>query len=361
MAAKTLKIPLKLAMPAPSPAVQSAPPHTPVTRTQWGAFVLAAVLLVAVLHLHLLLALLSALATYSMYQALVAWLSRRMGLRLAEALTLLAVLLSTLALGWFVYAGVSELHEAYRSGKIDSLSASVLGTLHHLDNWLPAWLQEKLPQNPAEAQQLLLAWSDAHPDSLKSAGQWTGRAAAHLLIGVVIGFLAGASPLPPPQGLSAFTLAWRARLGQLYGAFVDVVSAQVRISLVNTVLTALFLLLVLPMLGYHMPLSVALVVITFVAGLLPIVGNLISNTAITLVALTISPWLAVAALLFLIGIHKLEYFINAKIMGHKLRVRTYELLAIMLLMESAFGIGGLVAAPVYYAWLTRELRDLRIF
>ena len=139
------------------------------------------------------------------------------------------------------------------------------------------------------------------------------------------------------------------------------VSAQVRISLVNTVLTALFLLLVLPMLGYHMPLSVALVVITFVAGLLPIVGNLISNTAITLVALTISPWLAVAALLFLIGIHKLEYFINAKIMGHKLRVRTYELLAIMLLMESAFGIGGLVAAPVYYAWLTRELRDLRIF
>jgi predicted PurR-regulated permease PerM len=88
---------------------------------------------------------------------------------------------------------------------------------------------------------------------------------------------------------------------------------------------------------------------------------LISNTAITLVALTISPWLAVAALLFLIGVHKLEYFINAKIMGHKLRVRTYELLAVMLIMESIFGIGGLVAAPVYYAWLTRELRDLRIF
>lgn len=346
--------------PASAPAASRAS-HTPATRTQWGAFVLAAVLLLLVLHLHLLLALLSALATYSMYQALVAWFSRRMGLRLAEALTLAVVMLCTLGLAWFVYAGVSELHEAYRSGKIDSLLASVLATLHQLDSWLPAWLQEKLPQSPAEVQQLLLDWSDAHPDSLKSAGQWTGRAAAHLLIGVVIGFLAGASPLPPPQGLSVFTLAWRARLQQLYGAFVDVVSAQLRISVVNTVLTGLFLLVLLPILGYHMPLAFALVVITLVAGLLPIVGNLISNTAITLVALTISPWLAVAALLFLIGIHKLEYFINAKIMGHKLRVRTYELLAVMLLMESAFGIGGLVAAPVYYAWLTRELRDLRIF
>jgi predicted PurR-regulated permease PerM len=322
---------------------------------------LALGLLALVLQLHLLLALLSALATYSLYQAMVAWLSRRMGLRLAETLTLAAVLLCTLALGGFIYVGVAELHEAYRSGKIDNLLASVLATLHGLEDWLPAWLQDKLPQTPSEVQQLLLDWSDAHPERLKLAGQWTGRAAAHLLIGVVIGFLAGASPLQPAQGLSAFTLAWRARLTQLYGAFVDVVSAQLRISAVNTVLTAIFLLLVLPLLGYHLPLAFALVVLTFVVGLLPIVGNLVSNTAITLVALTISPWMAVAALLFLIGVHKLEYFINAKIMGHKLRVRTYELLAVMLVMEAAFGLGGLVAAPVYYAWLTRELRDLRIF
>ncbi|MFI0545381.1 MAG: AI-2E family transporter [Brachymonas sp.] len=343
-------------MSAPLPLMPS-----PVTRTQWGAFVLALGLLVLVLHLHLLLALLSALATYSLYQALVTWLARRMGLRLAEALTLGVVAAAAVLLVWLLYLGVAELHEAYRSGRIDSLSASVLGTIHHFDAWLPIWLQEKLPQSPAEAQQLLLQWSDDHPERLKTAGQWTGRAAAHLFIGVVIGFLAGASPLPPPQGLSAFTLAWRARLQQLYGAFGDVVAAQLRISAVNTVLTALFLLVLLPLLGYHLPLGFTLVLITFVAGLLPIIGNLLSNTAITLVALTISPWMAVAALLFLIGVHKLEYFINAKIMGHKLRVRTYELLAVMLVMEAAFGLGGLVAAPVYYAWLTRELRDLRIF
>lgn len=343
-------------MQTPIPLVPS-----PVTRTQWGAFALALLLLLLVLHWHLLLALLTALATYSLYQAMVAWLSRRMGLRWAETLTVATSFGLLAALLGLAYLGAAELHEAYRSGKLESLGASVLATVQHLGAWLPTWLQEKLPQTPAQAQQLLLQWSDDHPERLKSAGQWAGRASAHVLIGAVIGFLAGASPLPPPHGLSAFTLAWRARLQQLYGAFRDVVSAQLRISAVNTVLTALFLLVFLPLFGYHMPLGLSLVLVTFVAGLLPIVGNIISNTAITLVALTISPWLAVAALLFLIGIHKLEYFINAKIMGHKLRVRTYELLAVMLVMEAAFGIAGLVAAPVYYAWLTRELRDLRIF
>jgi hypothetical protein len=33
------------------------------------------------------------------------------------------------------------------------------------------------------------------------------------------------------------------------------------------------------------------------------------------------------------------------------------MLAAMLLLESAFGIAGLVAAPIYAAWVTRELRE----
>jgi hypothetical protein len=34
----------------------------------------------------------------------------------------------------------------------------------------------------------------------------------------------------------------------------------------------------------------------------------------------------------------------------------YALLASMLVLEAAFGMAGLIAAPVYCAWLTRELR-----
>jgi predicted PurR-regulated permease PerM len=87
-----------------------------------------------------------------------------------------------------------------------------------------------------------------------------------------------------------------------------------------------------------------------------VVGNLMSNTAIVLTSLVVSPWLAVLSLAFLVGIHKLEYFLNAHIVGSRIRVPTYELLAVMLVLEATFGLAGVVAAPIYYAWFTRELR-----
>jgi len=35
---------------------------------------------------------------------------------------------------------------------------------------------------------------------------------------------------------------------------------------------------------------------------------------------------------------------------------TWELLSAMLVMEAAFGIGGVVAAPIYYAFVKDELK-----
>ena len=87
------------------------------------------------------------------------------------------------------------------------------------------------------------------------------------------------------------------------------------------------------------------------------VGNIISNTIIAIVALSVSFY--VAALLYLIVIHKLEYFLNARIVGGEIQARAWELLLAMLVMEAAFGLPGLVAAPVFYAYVKRELVDQR--
>jgi predicted PurR-regulated permease PerM len=95
--------------------------------------------------------------------------------------------------------------------------------------------------------------------------------------------------------------------------------------------------------------------VTFIAGLLPVVGNLISNTVIVIVSLSYSFGVAVASLCFLIVIHKLEYFLNARIIGHRIGSRAWELLLAMLVMEAAFGIAGVIAAPIYYAFLKDEL------
>jgi predicted PurR-regulated permease PerM len=65
---------------------------------------------------------------------------------------------------------------------------------------------------------------------------------------------------------------------------------------------------------------------------------------------------AVAALAYLIVIHKLEYFLNARIVGERIRASAWELLVAMILLEAIFGIAGLIAAPIYYAYLKSELK-----
>lgn len=143
-----------------------------------------------------------------------------------------------------------------------------------------------------------------------------------------------------------------ARLGE---AFRRIVFAQVRISALNTAFTAVYLLVALPLFGVDLPLRKTLIAVTFVAGLLPVIGNLISNAVVVIVSLAHSPGIALASLVFLVVIHKVEYFLNARIVGTQIHARAWELLLAMLLMEAAFGLIGVVAAPIYYAYLKDEL------
>ena len=87
------------------------------------------------------------------------------------------------------------------------------------------------------------------------------------------------------------------------------------------------------------------------------IGNLISNSLIFVVGLSISVYVAIVALIFLVVIHKLEYFLNARIVGTRIQASAWELLLAMLVLEVAFGIAGLIAAPIYYAYIKSELSD----
>jgi predicted PurR-regulated permease PerM len=100
-----------------------------------------------------------------------------------------------------------------------------------------------------------------------------------------------------------------------------------------------------------------MIAITFIVGLLPIIGNLTSNTIVVVVSLAHSPAVAVASLAFLVVIHKLEYFLGARIVGSRIKSEIWELLIAMMVLEALFGIPGLVAAPIYYAYLKNELLD----
>ncbi|MCY1238445.1 hypothetical protein D9M72_511830 [compost metagenome] len=177
----------------------------------------------------------------------------------------------------------------------------------------------------------------------------------HILIGLVIGAMVALYRAVSRPNRRPLAAALVARARTLQQAFSQFIFAQIQISTINTLLTALYLLLVLPLFGVHLPLSKTLVVITFVAGLLPVLGNLISNTAIVVASLSVSLPIAVASLVFLVVIHKLEYFLNARIIGARIQAAAWELLVVMLLMETLFGIPGVIAGPIFYAYLKREL------
>jgi predicted PurR-regulated permease PerM len=44
----------------------------------------------------------------------------------------------------------------------------------------------------------------------------------------------------------------------------------------------------------------------------------------------------------------------------QINARAWELLIAMLLMEAAFGLPGMVAAPIYYAYLKSELEFAKL-
>jgi predicted PurR-regulated permease PerM len=144
------------------------------------------------------------------------------------------------------------------------------------------------------------------------------------------------------------------RFRDFYRSFATVMGAQIMISFINTVLTATFLLAVrLP----HTPLLIA---VTFLCGLVPIVGNLVSNTIIVFVALTVSLKLAIVALVFLIVIHKLEYFLNSKIIGDRIRNPVWLTLIALIIGERLMGIPGLILAPVVLNYLRVEMLTVEV-
>jgi predicted PurR-regulated permease PerM len=144
------------------------------------------------------------------------------------------------------------------------------------------------------------------------------------------------------------------RFRDFYRSFATVMGAQITISLINTTLTALFVVII------RLPYAPLVIAVTFLCGLLPIVGNLISNVIIVGLAFTISLKVAVIALGFLVAIHKLEYFLNSKIIGDRIRNPIWLTLLALIIGERLMGIPGMVLAPVVLNYLRLELSKVEV-
>lgn len=269
------------------------------------------------------------------------------------AVALLGTLVvSTLTL---IFAGAISflLHEAENPGA--SLDKFML-LVDQARGQLPPFVDAYLPASAAEFKVAIGEWLMTHLGELQLVGKGAAHMFVTLLIGMILGAIVALQRIPDISRRKPLAAALFERLSLLVQAFRNIVFAQIKISLLNTAFTGVFLAVVLPLFGVHLPLTKTLIVLTFLLGLLPVIGNLMSNTLITIVGLSLSIWVAMAALGYLIVIHKVEYFLNARIVGGQISAKSWELLLAMLVFEAAFGLPGVVAGPIYYAYLKSELR-----
>jgi predicted PurR-regulated permease PerM len=233
-----------------------------------------------------------------------------------------------------------------------------------------AWAEEHRIELPfTDYQSLRAVMLDTVKDQmhyLGNAANFAKGATAHFVF-LVIGCVAAVSIFLNSQidldharhlvrnnvySLSAQEISKRFR--GFYQSFVTVMGAQILISAINTGLTSVFVLVV------QLPHASVVIGLTFLCGLFPVIGNLMSNTIIVGISFTVSPKLALAALIFLVVIHKLEYFLNSKIIGDRIRNPVWLTLLGLILGEKLMGIPGMILAPVILNYLKTEASRIEV-
>jgi predicted PurR-regulated permease PerM len=291
----------------------------------------------------------------------------------------------------FAYLAVNKLNFLKHRGKwapvvllIFLLTALAYGLGHFINQTVRA-----LPDIAEKAIPLVIQWGQQHHielpfsdyDSLKEVALEAVKNQSHYLesfakvargattefalfiVGCVVAIglflnprfeLDGEKPAGPNNLYSRCCEAVAERFKTFYQSFSTVMGAQIIISAINTVLTTIFALAV------HLPYAVMVIGATFVCGLLPVIGNLVSNTIIVGIGITVSPRMALLALIFLVVVHKLEYFLNSKIVGDRIRNPFWLTLLALVLGERLMGIPGMILAPVVLNYIKMEASKIKL-
>jgi predicted PurR-regulated permease PerM len=319
--------------------------------SQVASYVLTALFCLLVLVYGLLPGLLAVCIGY-LLTSFLSGRGRRRGALLSPALAAFAVIVIPIVGLGFLLANAKGM--AFGAlAQYQALLHHLAGTVLEIRQKLPPDLASHLPDELLAAQEWLVDYLRSQAHALSGFGTAGLRGCLLVYVGLIIGSLIAASSSLTMQGSLRFALRERGRY--FSESFSQIVVAQFWIAGFNAACTAVFLWGVLPLFDVHIPYSATLVGLTFFCGLIPIVGNLLCNGILTIAGVSVSPAVGLSCLLFLVAIHKFEYVINAKVVGKRTNTAAWELLGVMFVGEAVFGVAGLVAAPLYYAYAKREL------
>ena len=213
--------------------------------------------------------------------------------------------------------------------------------------------------NVKELRTLILDTLKDNARSITTASGLLTRGFFQILLAVVVAILrflsapAAPAPLDGPRGLDVEVLdECRDRAARFSASFELVMGAQILVAAINAAAAAVFLI------GFRIPFRTMLTLTTFVCGMIPIVGNVVSNSLIVGAALTRSDHLALAALIFLVVVHKGNYFLNSRIVGARMETPTWAILLGLLIGEALLGVPGVILAPTLIHYVREELRAI---
>jgi predicted PurR-regulated permease PerM len=143
----------------------------------------------------------------------------------------------------------------------------------------------------------------------------------------------------------------RERVAKISDAIIFRVGAFVGGQLTISFFASIFILI----LGFSLdlPYKGALSLVVFVCGLIPLIGHFIGMTIVTLIALTVSPLIAVIALAsYIIYVQFENYVLTPRVMKRSLSIPGLVTIIAALIGTSLLGlVGGILAVPIAAAVL----------
>ena len=147
-------------------------------------------------------------------------------------------------------------------------------------------------------------------------------------------------------GLSLVPASRRERIGHLTNAIIGRVGSFVGSQIVIAAMASVFVFILSLVLGLPSPIAIGMIV--FVCGLIPLIGHFLGSGIVTIIALTQSIAIGVIALVAYVVYVQIEnYVITPRIMKRTLAVPGAVTIISALIGSSLLGlVGGLLAVPV---------------
>src|SRR5262252_2591021 len=162
---------------------------TPITRADYAAWGIAAIILGLIIELHLLSALLAGLLVFKLVDVLTPWL-RLKALGRDGPRMLAVTLIASAVIAALVGVGIGVVALLRNSGEtLPLLMQKMAQIVEDARAMLPAALHTFVPDDAASLQATIAEWLREHADQVRLAGKGIGRSIAHILLGMVIGAL----------------------------------------------------------------------------------------------------------------------------------------------------------------------------